>query len=98
MVAATHVVVRQAAARSAGVAGGLQQTALNIGPVLGVAVATTLWGLAGPRVPLVVLAAVVAGAALAARALPGRDGEEPPVEAGEPPVKAGPRSAVRARR
>ncbi|MFD5582995.1 MFS transporter [Streptomyces sp. NPDC127063] len=98
MVAATHVVVRQAAARSAGVAGGLQQTALNIGPVLGVAAATTLWGLAGPRVPLVVLAAVVAAAALAARALPGRDGEEPPVEAGEPPVKAGPRSAVRARR
>ncbi|MBO1330331.1 MFS transporter [Streptomyces sp. VRA16 Mangrove soil] len=42
MVAATEVVVRRAAVADAGVAGGLQQTAMNIGPVLGVATATTL--------------------------------------------------------
>lgn len=42
MVTATAVVVRQAPMASAGVAGGLQQTALNIGPTVGVAVASTL--------------------------------------------------------
>ncbi|MCU7822081.1 MFS transporter [Kitasatospora sp. DSM 101779] len=46
MVTATAVVVRQAAAAHAGVAGGLQQTAMNIGPALGVAAATTAAGLA----------------------------------------------------
>ncbi|WP_181139951.1 MFS transporter [Streptomyces sp. Ru71] len=86
MVAATHVVVRQAAARSAGVAGGLQQTALNIGPVLGVAGATTLWGLAGPRLPLFALAAVTAVAATAARALPGRNVEPTAVRADNRPA------------
>ncbi|MGW7402208.1 MFS transporter [Streptomyces sp. NPDC054833] len=71
MVAATHVVVRQADTGSAGVAGGLQQTALNIGPTLGVAAATALMG-AGTALPLTVLAAVAAVGAVAARALPGR--------------------------
>ncbi|MGW1895655.1 MFS transporter [Streptomyces sp. NPDC002004] len=47
MVTATAVVVRQAPADSAGVAGGLQQTAMNLGPTLGVAVATSLMTLAG---------------------------------------------------
>jgi predicted MFS family arabinose efflux permease len=49
MVAATAVVVRQASTDDAGVAGGLQQTAMNIGPTLGVAVATMLvtWTAAG---------------------------------------------------
>ncbi|WP_336109947.1 MFS transporter [Streptomyces sp. PTD9-10] len=70
MVAATHVVVRQARVAVAGVAGGLQQTALNIGPVLGVAAGTALMG-AGPRTALLVLAAVAATAVPAARALPG---------------------------
>ncbi|MGF1338644.1 MFS transporter [Streptomyces flavovirens] len=42
MVVATDVVVRQAPERNAGVAGGLQQTAMNIGPALGVAAATAL--------------------------------------------------------
>ncbi|WP_431681396.1 MFS transporter [Kitasatospora sp. KL5] len=41
MVAATAVVVRRAATAHAGVAGGLQQTAMNTGPALGVATATT---------------------------------------------------------
>ncbi|MEV0179059.1 MFS transporter [Streptomyces sp. NPDC050625] len=71
MVAATHVVVRQAETGSAGVAGGLQQTALNIGPTLGVAAATALMG-AGTALPLTVLAAVAALGAVAALALPGR--------------------------
>ncbi|MFF0384563.1 MFS transporter [Streptomyces sp. NPDC004286] len=71
MVAATHVVVRQAEVTVAGVAGGLQQTALNIGPVLGVAAATALMG-AGPRTALLVLAAVAVLAVPLARLLPGR--------------------------
>ncbi|WP_369274615.1 MFS transporter [Streptomyces sp. R11] len=75
MVAATHVVVREAAVESAGVAGGLQQTAMNVGPVLGVAAATALMGSGdGPELPLGVLAALsLAGAALG-RGLPGRHG------------------------
>ncbi|MFI8347114.1 MFS transporter [Streptomyces sp. NPDC085596] len=71
MVAATHVVVRQAEVTAAGVAGGLQQTALNIGPVLGVAAATALMG-AGPRTALLVLATVAVMAVPLARLLPGR--------------------------
>ncbi|WP_094220945.1 MFS transporter [Streptomyces diastatochromogenes] len=70
MVAATHVVVRRAGVEVAGVAGGLQQTALNVGPVLGVAAGTALMD-AGPRTALLVLAAVAAIAVPAARALPG---------------------------
>jgi MFS family permease len=42
MVTATAVVVREAAVESAGVSGGLQQTAMNIGPTLGAAVAATV--------------------------------------------------------
>lgn len=54
MVTATAVAVRHAPAASAGVAGGLQQTAMNIGPTLGIAVAATLMSLTpgaavGPR-------------------------------------------------
>ncbi|MFF0731345.1 MFS transporter [Streptomyces chartreusis] len=72
MVAATHVVVREAAVESAGVAGGLQQTAMNVGPVLGVAVATALLGTGdGPGLPLGVLAAVALAGAALGRALPG---------------------------
>jgi MFS family permease len=72
MVAATHVVVRQADPGAAGVAGGLQQTAMNIGPVLGVAAAATLMDLGGARAPLLVLAAAAALGAVAGRWLPGR--------------------------
>jgi EmrB/QacA subfamily drug resistance transporter len=73
MVTATHVVVRQSAAGSAGVAGGLQQTAMNVGPVLGVAVAATLRGLGhGYALPLYVLALVAAVGAVAGRVLPER--------------------------
>ena len=42
MVTATAVVVRHLPLAHAGVAGGLQQTAMNIGPTVGVAVATVL--------------------------------------------------------
>ncbi|MFF8474006.1 MFS transporter [Streptomyces sp. NPDC015414] len=72
MVAATHVVVRRADVAVAGVAGGLQQTALNVGPVVGVAAGTALMG-AGEGTALPVLAAVAAAAVPLARALPGRD-------------------------
>ncbi|MBL1103288.1 MFS transporter [Streptomyces sp. 5-8] len=69
MVAATQVIVRQAEA-TAGVAGGLQQTALNIGPAVGVAAAAALLG-AGTGPALLALAAVAALALPATRALPG---------------------------
>lgn len=75
MVAATQVVVREAAVGSAGVAGGLQQTAMNVGPVLGVAAATALMGADGdPVPPLGVLAALALAGAVPGRALPGRTG------------------------
>ncbi|MCF3175809.1 MFS transporter [Streptomyces sioyaensis] len=48
MVTATAVIVHQASADHAGVAGGLQQTAMNIGPTLGVALATMLMTLTAP--------------------------------------------------
>lgn len=51
MVTATAVVVRHAPAGAPGVAGGLQQTALNVGPALGVAAATTLMALTAPHSP-----------------------------------------------
>ncbi|WP_327725308.1 MFS transporter [Streptomyces europaeiscabiei] len=78
MVTATAVVVRHAPPESAGVAGGLQQTAMNIGPTLGVAAATTLMPL-GTGPALLLLAGVAAlGAPLALRmprpARPARDG------------------------
>ncbi|WP_063611403.1 MFS transporter [Streptomyces sp. 142MFCol3.1] len=71
MVTATEVVVRHVPAEAAGVAGGLQQTAMNVGPTFGVATAATLMTLGtgvetGP--PLTVLAAVsAAGVPLALR-------------------------------
>jgi MFS family permease len=92
MVAATHVVVRRAPVASAGVAGGAQQTAMNVGPVVGVAAATVLMGLGGPRSPLVVLALLTLAALPVCRALPDRPR---PAPAGPPrDVPAG-RSDVR---
>ncbi|MFD7709746.1 MFS transporter [Streptomyces sp. NPDC059786] len=78
MVTATAVIVHHAPAASAGVAGGLQQTAMNVGPTLGIAVAATLVTSTevtatvstGPA--LTVLAALVALAVPLGRALPGR--------------------------
>lgn len=86
MVAATHVVVRQAPAESAGVAGGLQQTAMNVGPVLGVASATVLLDLGATRSPLVVLAFVAAAALPVCRALPGGSRTVPAAPPAGPPA------------
>jgi EmrB/QacA subfamily drug resistance transporter len=77
MVTGTAVLVRHASAESAGVAGGLQQTAMNVGPTLGVAAATLLMtrttGVAiGP--PLTALAAVSGLGTLLALRLPGASG------------------------
>ncbi|MEY9995792.1 MFS family permease [Streptomyces sp. V4I8] len=73
MVAATHVVVREAAVGSAGVAGGLQQTAMNVGPVLGVAAATALMGArGGSGLPLGVFAVLALAGVALGRWLPGR--------------------------
>ncbi|ROQ26442.1 MFS transporter [Streptomyces sp. PanSC19] len=79
MVTATSVVVHRAPEAHAGVAGGLQQTAMNVGPALGVATATLLLALVpdGGFVPvrgaaLPALAAIAALTLPAALALPGR--------------------------
>ncbi|MFF1676307.1 MFS transporter [Streptomyces sp. NPDC058256] len=77
MVTGTAVLVRHASAESAGVAGGLQQTAMNVGPTLGVATATLLMALGsgvamGP--PLTALAAVSALGVMLALRLPGPPG------------------------
>ncbi|MFI0820490.1 MFS transporter [Streptomyces sp. NPDC021098] len=80
MVTATAVIVRHASLEHAGVAGGLQQTAMNIGPTLGVAAATMLLRLPGGGTfasamgpALAVLAAVAALGALLTVALPARE-------------------------
>ncbi|MFF5493382.1 MFS transporter [Streptomyces aquilus] len=84
MVAATHVVVRHGPVESAGVAGGLQQTAMNVGPTLGVAVATTLMG----HGALVVLAGVAVVGAVASGVLPGRPAPATPDDLGRTPGRS----------
>lgn len=91
MVTATHVVVRRAPVESAGVAGGLQQTAMNIGPTLGTAGATALTGLGGHPAALLVLAGVAAVAVPIGRLLPKRS------EAAIKPDQPEDRAAVPAR-
>lgn len=75
MATATAMVVRGASATRAGVAGGLQQTVLNIGPALGIALATTAAGRTDPGgglAPSALTMAAVAGAGtLLALRLPG---------------------------
>lgn len=92
MVTATAVVVREASVRSAGVSGGLQQTAMNIGPALGVAVATTLApaGASARGTALVVLAAVAVLGALLAAGLPASSEKRRP----DPAVGPGARSTA----
>ncbi|WP_427918603.1 MFS transporter [Streptomyces sp. cg40] len=72
MVAATQVVVRAAAVESAGVAGGLKQTAVNVGPTLGVAAGSALLAASGSATALSVLAGVALTGVLACLVLPGR--------------------------
>ncbi|MEV0191816.1 MFS transporter [Kitasatospora purpeofusca] len=85
MATATTAVVRAAPPGAAGVAGGLQQTAMNIGPALGVAAATTL---ASGRPPaeslapaLLTLAAAAATGALLATRLPAATARAAPAAA-----------------
>ncbi|GGZ02370.1 MFS transporter [Streptomyces poonensis] len=80
MVTATAVLVRQAPVASAGVTGGLQQTALNVGPALGTAAATTVLTLSdgtGTAPALTVLACAAALGGLFCVRLPGADGRSP---------------------
>ncbi|MFE6070827.1 MFS transporter [Streptomyces sp. NPDC056525] len=101
MVTATSVVVHRAPEAHAGVAGGLQQTAMNIGPALGVATATLLLALVpdGGFVPsrgvalpaLVLIAALALPAALVLPRAADRRRTRP-----EPPsARPEPRSCVR---
>lgn len=72
MVTATAVLVRAAAVEVAGVSGGLQQTAMNVGPMLGVALATVFRpaDVSTTGAALLVLAAVAALGALLGTGLP----------------------------
>ncbi|MGW8995445.1 MFS transporter [Streptomyces zhihengii] len=75
MVAATAVAVREAPPEHAGVAGGLQQTAMNIGPTAGIAAATAVMAAspgvaAGTGRALLLLACLAALGALPALRLP----------------------------
>ncbi len=99
MVTATSVVVHRAPGAHAGVAGGLQQTAMNVGPAFGVATATLLLTLVpdGGFVPaqgaaLPALAAITALALPAALALPGGARGTRPEQA---PPRPGRRPCVR---
>ncbi|WP_455908023.1 MFS transporter [Streptomyces cinereoruber] len=99
MVTATSVVVHRAPEAHAGVAGGLQQTAMNVGPALGVATATLLLALVpdGGFVPaegaaLPALAAIAALTLPAALALPGGTRGTRPEQA---PPRPGRRPCVR---
>lgn len=89
MVAATQVVVRRAEVAVAGVAGGLQQTALNVGPAVGVATATALLG-AGTGRALLALAALAALGVPLSRALPGTDEDRPAPGTEKRPSATGP--------
>ncbi|MGA4943379.1 MFS transporter [Streptomyces cinereoruber] len=99
MVTATSVVVHRAPEAHAGVAGGLQQTAMNVGPALGVAIVTLLLALVpdGGFVPaegaaLPALAAIAALTLPAALALPGGTRGTRPEQA---PPRPGRRPCVR---
>ncbi|MGE6737100.1 MFS transporter, partial [Streptomyces sp. NPDC059900] len=74
MVTATGAVVGDAPPGYAGVVGGLKQTAMNIGPTLGIAVAASTTGSAAPTLSpaLLVLAALAALGLLPASQLPPR--------------------------
>ncbi|MEK9518446.1 MFS transporter [Streptomyces venezuelae] len=101
MVTATQVVVHRAPEAHAGVAGGLQQSVMNIGPALGVALATLLLALVpdagfvpsrGAALPaLVLIAALGLPAALA---LP-RDSGRPRTRPETPSARSDGRTAVR---
>ncbi|MFJ9340494.1 MFS transporter [Streptomyces sp. NPDC101733] len=72
MVTATGTVVGDAPAGHAGVVGGLKQTAMNVGPTLGIAVAAGAGGWGSADRTLIVLAVLAALGLAAARLLPGR--------------------------
>ncbi|MFF7093949.1 hypothetical protein ACFY9A_16355 [Streptomyces rubradiris] len=87
MVAATQVIVRGAEVRTAGVAGGVRLTALNVGPAVDVAAASAPLG-TGTRDALLALAAVAALAVPVARLLPGPAGAASRTPAPHAPVPA----------
>lgn len=72
MVTATAVLVRASSVAAAGVSGGLQQTAMNVGPMLGVALATVFRpaDVSTTGIALLILAAVATLGALLATGLP----------------------------
>ncbi|WP_416875827.1 MFS transporter [Kitasatospora sp. SC0581] len=97
MATATTMVVRGAAAARAGVAGGLQQTVLNIGPALGIALATAAAGRTDPGAALapsaLTMAAVAGAGTLVAARLTGRAAG--PTAGGAVGRAAGPASGAR---
>ncbi|MEV7600676.1 MFS transporter [Kitasatospora sp. NPDC089797] len=81
MTTATSAIVQGAPAAESGLAGGLQQTVMNIGPALGIALATTVAGRTAPGAALtpvaLATAAVAAAGALPALRLPRRRAAQP---------------------
>lgn len=71
MVTATGAVVGEAPAGYAGVVGGLKQTAMNVGPALGIAVAASVGQHGSSPVALMALAALTAAGLVVASLLPG---------------------------
>lgn len=97
MVAATAVAVREAPVEHAGVAGGLQQTAMNIGPTAGIAAAAAAMAAspgvaAGTSRALLLLACLAALGALFALRLPAARpaAARTPVPSPDPPSGAAP--------
>ncbi|MEU6110836.1 MFS transporter [Streptomyces albidoflavus] len=76
MVTATGTVVGDAPPAHAGTVGGLKQTATNIGPTLGIALATSTHGAASAGSTLLLLAGVTAVGLVPAVLLPGVRGAE----------------------
>ncbi|RGD57715.1 MFS transporter [Kitasatospora xanthocidica] len=97
MATATTMVVRGASAARAGVAGGLQQTVLNIGPALGIALATAAAGRTDPGAALapsaLTMAAVAGAGTLVAARQTGRAAG--PTAGGAADRAAGPASGAR---
>ncbi|KOX06345.1 MFS transporter [Streptomyces sp. NRRL B-1140] len=91
MVTATGTVVGDAPPEYAGAVGGLKQTATNIGPTLGIAVATSVGAAASAGPTLLVLAAITALGLLPAALLPGNRRtdmpERPPGREPEAPAR-----------
>ena len=94
MVTATGTVVGDAPPEYAGAVGGLKQTATNMGPTLGIAIAASTGVAADVSATLLSLAAIALLGLLAARLLPGRKQSVPASEVGSQAIRSAMLSGV----